>query len=239
MEADESSGIRLRRHDDTIALVSAPEAAPYVERLLGLDTPPRLSKAALETLAVIVYHQPVTRDQIERVRGVGASGVIRSLRARDLIAPSGRLDTPGQPLLWSVTPRFLDHFGLSALDSVAAPGAAGASCRAGGAATRTQRTRRTERRRMTFVTVLTVELLIFESASLKEKRAVIRQVMQRTRNKFPVAAAEVESQNDPSRATLAFAAIASDFADCPRHGAESVGVHRGAAAGLSGGYGVD
>ena len=63
---------------------------------------------------------------------------------------------------------------------------------------------------MTIVTVLTVELLIFESASLKEKRAVIRQVMQRTRNKFPVAAAEVESQNDPSRATLAFAAIASD-----------------------------
>ena len=118
MESDESSGIRLRRHEDTIALVSAPEAAPYVERLLGLDTPPRLSKAALETLAVIAYHQPVTRDQIERVRGVGASGVIRSLRARDLIAPSGRLDTPGQPLLWSVTSRFLDHFGLSALDQL-------------------------------------------------------------------------------------------------------------------------
>jgi len=63
---------------------------------------------------------------------------------------------------------------------------------------------------MTFVTVLTVELLIFESASLKEKRAVIRQVIQRTRNKFPVAAAEVETQNDPSRATLAVAAISSD-----------------------------
>ena len=118
MEADDSGGIRLRRHEDTFALVSAPEAAPYVERLLGLDTPPRLSKAALETLAVIAYHQPVTRDQIERVRGVGASGVIRSLRSRDLIAPSGRLDTPGQPLLWSVTPRFLDHFGISALDQL-------------------------------------------------------------------------------------------------------------------------
>ena len=55
---------------------SAPEAAPYVERLLGLDTPARLAKAALETLAVIAYHQPVTREQIERVRGVSASGVI-------------------------------------------------------------------------------------------------------------------------------------------------------------------
>ncbi len=118
IERDASSGIRLRRHGDTIALVSAPEAAPYVERLLGLDTPPRLSKAALETLAVIAYHQPVTRDQIERVRGVGATGVMRSLRARDLIAPSGRLDTVGQPLLWSVTPRFLDHFGLGALDQL-------------------------------------------------------------------------------------------------------------------------
>ena len=118
LEADPNRGIRLRRHDNAIALVSAPEAAPYVERLLGLDTPARLSKAALETLAVIAYHQPVTRDQIERVRGVGASSVIRSLRARDLIAPSGRLDTAGQPLLWSVTPRFLDHFGLSALDQL-------------------------------------------------------------------------------------------------------------------------
>ena len=117
-EADSNRGIRLRRHESGIALVSAPEAAPYIERLLGLSTPVRLSKAALETLAVIAYHQPVTRDQIERVRGVGASGVIRSLRARELIAPSGRLDTTGKPLLWSVTPRFLDHFGLSALDQL-------------------------------------------------------------------------------------------------------------------------
>ena len=118
IEADTARGIRLRRHEGTVALVSAPEAAPYVERMLGLDTPSRLSRAALETLAIIVYHQPVTREQIERVRGVGATGVIRSLRARDLIAPSGRLDAVGQPLLWSVTPRFLDHFGLSALDQL-------------------------------------------------------------------------------------------------------------------------
>ncbi len=118
LDADSCGGIRLRRHEDTVTLVSAPEAAPYVERLLGLDTPPRLSRAALETLAIVAYHQPVTREQIERVRGVGASGVIRSLRARDLIAPSGRLDTVGQPLLWSVTPRFLDHFGLSALEQL-------------------------------------------------------------------------------------------------------------------------
>lgn len=118
IEAEEGRGIRIRRFEDTVALVSAPQAGPYVERMLGLDTPPRLSKPALETLAVIAYHQPVTREQIERVRGVGASGVIRSLRARDLIAPSGRLDSVGQPLLWSVTPRFLDHFGLAGLDEL-------------------------------------------------------------------------------------------------------------------------
>ena len=63
---------------------------------------------------------------------------------------------------------------------------------------------------MTFVTVLTVELLIFESASLKDKRSVVRQVLDRTRKRFPVAAAEVESQDDSSRATLAFATISSD-----------------------------
>lgn len=65
---------------------------------------------------------------------------------------------------------------------------------------------------MTHVTVLTVELLIFESASLKDKRSVVRQVLQRARNKFPVAAAEVDSQGDRTRATLAFAAIGSDSA---------------------------
>ena len=63
---------------------------------------------------------------------------------------------------------------------------------------------------MTFVTVLTVELVIYESASLKDKRAVVRQVIQRARNKFPVAGSEVDSQNNPSRAVLAFAAISSD-----------------------------
>ena len=115
ISADESRGIRLRRHGATIALVSAPEAAPWVEALLGLETPNRLSKAALETLAVIAYHQPVTRSSIERVRGVGAGGSLRTLRSRDLIEPVGRLETPGQPLLWGVTARFLDHFGLGAL----------------------------------------------------------------------------------------------------------------------------
>ena len=113
--ADHTRGIRLRRHGASVALVSAPEAAPWVERLLGLESPSRLSKAALETLAIIAYRQPITRTAIEQARGVGAGASLRTLRARDLIEPVGRLEAPGQPLLWSVTPRFLDHFGLGAL----------------------------------------------------------------------------------------------------------------------------
>lgn len=113
--AQEGRGIRLRRHGATVALVSAPEAGPWVERLLGLEAPNRLSRAALETLAIIAYRQPITRGGIERARGVGADGALRTLRARDLIEPVGRLEAPGQPLLWSVTPRFLDHFALGGL----------------------------------------------------------------------------------------------------------------------------
>ena len=113
--AERGRGIRLRRHGSTAALVSAPEAGPWVERLLGLEAPNRLSQAALETLAIIAYRQPITRGAIEQARGVGSGGALRTLRARDLIEPVGRLEAPGQPLLWSVTPRFLDHFALGAL----------------------------------------------------------------------------------------------------------------------------
>ena len=115
INADESRGIRARRHADTATLVSAPEAAPYIERLLALETPNRLSRAALETLAIIAYRQPLTRTQIEAVRGVGADGALRTLRARGLIEPVGQADGPGQPLLWGVTAGFLDHFALGAV----------------------------------------------------------------------------------------------------------------------------
>ena len=115
INADRSRGIRVRRHADSAALVSAPEAAPYIERLLALETPNRLSRAALETLAIIAYRQPLTRAQIEAVRGVGADGALRTLRARGLIEPVGRTDGQGQPLLWGVTSGFLDHFALGAV----------------------------------------------------------------------------------------------------------------------------
>lgn len=113
-----SRGLRLQRSGETVRLVSAPECAPWVERFLGLERPNRLSKAALETLAIIVYRQPVTRVEVERVRGVSCDGPFQTLRARELIEPVGQVDGPGRPNLWAVTQRFLDHFGLGGLDEL-------------------------------------------------------------------------------------------------------------------------
>lgn len=108
-------GIRLQRHGDLVQLVTAPEAAAAVERLLGLDGSVRLSNAALETLAVIAYRQPVTRAQIEQVRGVSADRAIATLLAHGLIEEVGRLESVGRPALFGTTVEFLEHFGLMSL----------------------------------------------------------------------------------------------------------------------------
>jgi segregation and condensation protein B len=108
-------GIRLQRHERRLQLVSAPEAAPLIERMLGVQTSTRLSAAALETLAIIAYRQPVTRIQVEAVRGVDCSGVVRALLARGLIAEAGRSETVGRPILYTTTPEFLGQFGLQSL----------------------------------------------------------------------------------------------------------------------------
>ena len=111
-------GVRLQRHNGTVRLVTAPEAASFIERFLGLERPNRLSRAALETLAIIAYRQPVTRGDIDAVRGVASDGPLTTLRARDLIEAVGQREAPGRPNLYAVTPRFLEHFGLSALDDL-------------------------------------------------------------------------------------------------------------------------
>ena len=108
-------GLRLQRSGNTVRLVTAAEATPYIRRLLGLERPNKLSKAALETLAIVAYQQPVTRGAIERVRGVTCDAPIATLRLRELIAAVGRSDAPGHPNLWATTPAFLDHFSLHAL----------------------------------------------------------------------------------------------------------------------------
>ncbi len=108
-------GVRVQRNGDSVRLVSAPEAAPVVERLLGVQATPRLSTAALEVLAIVAYRQPVTRAQIEAIRGVESSGVIRALLGRDLIAEAGRLESAGRPILYTTTDEFLRQFGLGSL----------------------------------------------------------------------------------------------------------------------------
>lgn len=105
-------GIRLQRGPDGVQLVSAPEAGAQVERFLGLEANRRLSQAALETLAIIAYRQPITRGQIDAVRGVSSDGAVATLRARDLIESAGHATGPGRPMLFRTTQRFLEHFGL-------------------------------------------------------------------------------------------------------------------------------
>jgi segregation and condensation protein B len=111
-------GIRLQRLTNQVQLVTAPEMGPEFERYFGYEAGTRLSAPALETLAIIAYRQPVTRAQVEQLRGVDCSGVINTLLNRGLIAESGRLDTAGHPILFSTTLAFLRHFGLGSLSDL-------------------------------------------------------------------------------------------------------------------------
>ncbi|KAA3647987.1 MAG: SMC-Scp complex subunit ScpB [Chloroflexi bacterium] len=111
-------GIRLQHHRGQIKLTTAPESAGQVERFLSLEATSRLSRAALETLAMIAYQEPVTRPQIDEVRGVNSDGVIRTLLSKGLIDEAGRAEGPGRPVLYTTTPDFLQHFGLTSLDEL-------------------------------------------------------------------------------------------------------------------------
>jgi segregation and condensation protein B len=108
-------GLRLQRHDGRFQLTTAPEMAETVERFLGLEATSRLSRAALETLALVAYQQPVTRPQIEAVRGVSSDGVMKSLLGKGLVQEVGRTEGPGRPILYGTAPDFLQHFGLNSL----------------------------------------------------------------------------------------------------------------------------
>ncbi len=113
LSADYSArGIRIQRSRDKVLLVSAPEAGPVIERFLGVSGSGHLSAAALETLAIIAYRQPVTRPAMESIRGVNCDGVIHSLMARGLIQEAGRQETAGRPILYETTFEFLQQFGL-------------------------------------------------------------------------------------------------------------------------------
>jgi segregation and condensation protein B len=111
-------GLRLQRMDGRVQLTTAPEAAPYVEHFLGLEARVHLSQAALEALAIVAYRQPITRPEVEVVRGVGSDSVLRTLLSAGLIDRVGRADAVGRPFLYGTTPEFLQHFGLQSLDEL-------------------------------------------------------------------------------------------------------------------------
>lgn len=104
-----------------VQLVSDPGFASLIQRFLGLERTVRLSQAALETLAIIAFRQPVTRADIEAIRGVDSSGVLQTLLSRGLVDQVGRLATVGNPAQYATTPEFLRFFGLSSLDELPAP----------------------------------------------------------------------------------------------------------------------
>lgn len=108
-------GLRLQRHRERVQLVTAPEAAPYIERFLGLDLTTRLSPAALEALAIVAYRQPITRSHIDELRGVNSDGVLRTLLHWGLIEQGERLEQAGRPFQYITTFDFLRHFGLQSL----------------------------------------------------------------------------------------------------------------------------
>ena len=111
-------GIRLQYHKSKIQITTAPEAAPILEKMLELETTSTLSQAALETLSIIAYQQPITRPQVDAIRGVNSDGVLRTLLTKGLIDDVGRADGPGRPILYSTTPDFLKYFGLSSYEEL-------------------------------------------------------------------------------------------------------------------------
>jgi segregation and condensation protein B len=99
-------------------LVSDPAYAPWVRQLFPATKPARLTPPSLETLAIVAYRQPITRADVEAVRGVAVDGVLQSLMERGLVKIAGRAEVPGRPLLYETTQFFLEHFGLRDLDEL-------------------------------------------------------------------------------------------------------------------------
>lgn len=111
-------GLQLQRHHGRIQLTTAPETAEAVQRFLGLEATSRLSRAALEALSIVAYKEPVTRPQVDAIRGVNSDAVLKSLLRAGLIEEIGRADSPGRPILYSTTPEFLSYFGLGSMDEL-------------------------------------------------------------------------------------------------------------------------
>jgi segregation and condensation protein B len=118
LEHEPPTGLALQRHGDQLQLITAPTSASVIERFLGAPPPVRLSRAALEALAVIAYRQPVTRGEIDAVRGVNSDSAVATLLSRNLIMEVGRRETVGRPALIGLTADCLQYLGLRSLDDL-------------------------------------------------------------------------------------------------------------------------
>ena len=115
---DRGSGLVLRNVAGGWRLYTHPDTAPVVEQFVLSSRQSRLTKAALETLSIVAYKQPVTRHQVSGIRGVNSDGVLRALADRGLIEEAGREEAPGRPVLYATTPGFLERLGLPSLASL-------------------------------------------------------------------------------------------------------------------------
>ncbi len=115
---EQSRAFQLVEKAEGWQLVSDPAYAPWVRQLFPAVKPARLTPPSLETLAIIAYRQPITRADVEAVRGVAVDGVLQSLMERGLVKIGGRAEVPGRPLLYETTQFFLEHFGLRDLDEL-------------------------------------------------------------------------------------------------------------------------
>ncbi len=112
------SGIRIVEVAEGYQMVTAPEVAEWIKPLKGGQAGAKLSRAALETLAIVAYRQPITKAEIEELRGVNSDAVIKSLLEKRLIRVVGKKEVPGRPLLYGTTKEFLLYFGLKDLSEL-------------------------------------------------------------------------------------------------------------------------
>jgi segregation and condensation protein B len=109
-------GLCLQWQNGRVQLTTAPLLGGLIEKYLGLEITSRLSRPALETLAIVAYQQPITRPQIDAIRGVNSDGVLKTLLSKGLIHEEGRSEGPGRPIMYGTTADFLQYFGLSSID---------------------------------------------------------------------------------------------------------------------------
>ena len=114
----EKHGVSLELLGGNYKFITKKECKKYLERLVDIEESSVLSQSALETLAIIAYNEPVTRIQIDEIRGVNSSYVLRKLLLKDLVKEAGRSELPGRPILYSTTSKFLDYFGLSSIEQL-------------------------------------------------------------------------------------------------------------------------